>query len=132
MMFNFIEDAIKSAQDESLTELDREKALRYLEASDDLAAIQTLIMALEDDDHGVRWAAAEVLAAQGETSFKYLLEALSKPNSKMLRDGAKVVIHQNSSEKLKSKSKELENSLSSTAADIRSMEEATKLLIELR
>jgi hypothetical protein len=89
-------------------------------------------MALEDDDHGVRWAAAEVLAAQGETSFKYLLEAHSKPNSKMLRDGAKVVIHQNSSEKLKSKSKELENSLSSTAADIRSMEEATKLLIELR
>lgn len=132
MMFNSIEDAVKSAQDDSLTEVDREKALRYLEASDDPSAIQTLIMALEDDDHGVRWAAAEVLAAQGETSFKYLLEALSKPNSKMLRDGAKVVIHQNSSEKLKSKSKELENSLSSTAADIRSMEEATKLLIELR
>ncbi len=132
MMFNSIEDAVKSAQDDSLTEVDREKALRYLEASDDPAAIQTLIMALEDDDHGVRWAAAEVLAAQGETSFKYLLEALSKPNSKMLRDGAIVVIHQNSSEKLKSKSKELVNSLSSTAADIRSMEEATMLLIELR
>jgi len=69
-MFNSIKDAVKVAQDQSLTEFEREKALPYLETSDDPEAIKTLIAALEDDDHGVRFAAAEVLAAQGESSFK--------------------------------------------------------------
>ncbi len=129
-MFNSIEEAVKVAKDESLTELEREKALRYLETSDDPEAIKTLIAALEDDDHGVRFAAAEVLAAQGESSFKYLLESLAQPNNVMLRDGARVVIHQNSSVTVKAKSKELLNALDVPGADIRTMEEATKLLIE--
>lgn len=129
-MFNSIEDAVKVAKDQSLTELEREKALRYLETSDDPEAIKTLIAALEDDDHGVRFAAAEVLAAQGESSFKYLLESLAQPNNVMLRDGARVVIHKNSSVAVKAKSKELLNALDAPGADIRTMEEATKLLIE--
>ncbi|MCK4899243.1 MAG: HEAT repeat domain-containing protein [Anaerolineales bacterium] len=129
-MFNSIEEAVKVAKDESLTELEREKALRYLETSDDPEAIKTLITALGDDDHGVRFAAAEVLAAQGESSFKYLLESLAQPNNVMLRDGARVVIHQNSSVTVKAKSKELLNALDAPGADIRTMEEATKLLIE--
>jgi HEAT repeat protein len=89
-----------------------------------------LIAALEDDDHGVRFAAAEVLAVQGESSFKYLLEFLVQPNNVMLRDGARVVIHQNSCVPVKAKSKELLNALDAPGADIRTMEEATKLLIE--
>ena len=129
-MFNSSEEAIKVAKDESLTESTREKALRYLETSDDPESIKTLIVAMEDDDHGVRFAAAEVLAAQGESSFKYLLESLAQPNSVMLRDGARVVIHQNSSVIIKAKSKELLNALDAAGADIRTMEEATKLLIE--
>jgi uncharacterized protein (DUF1778 family) len=48
----------------------------------------------------------------------------------MLRDGARVVIHQNSSVMVKAKSKELLNALDAPGADIRTMEEATKLLIE--
>ena len=129
-MFNSIEEAVKVAKDESLTELEREKALRYLEQSDDPEVIKMLIAALEDDDHGVRFAAAEVLAAQGESSFKYLLESLAKPNNMMLRNGARVVIHQNSSVTVKAKSKELLNALDAPGADIRTMEAATKLLIE--
>ena len=129
-MFNSIEEAVKVAKDESLTELEREKALRYLEQSDDPEVIKMLIAALEDDDHGVRFAAAEVLAAQGESSFKYLLESLAQPNNMMLRNGARVVIHQNSSVTVKAKSKELLNALDAPGADIRTMEEATKLLIE--
>ena len=129
-MFNSIEEAVKVAKDESLTELEREKALRYLETSDDPEAIKTLITALGDDDHGVRFAAAEVLAAQGESSFKYLLESLAQPNNVMLRDGARVVIHQNSSVTVKAKSKELLNVLDAPGADICTLVEATKLLIE--
>lgn len=129
-MFNSIADAIKVAQDQSLTELEREKALRYLEMSDDPEAIKTLISVLEDDDHGVRFAAAEVLSAQGESSFKYLLESLTQPNNVMLREGARMVIHQNSSVTVKAKSKELSNAFDAPEADICTMEEATKLLIE--
>jgi HEAT repeat protein len=92
--------------------------------------MKILIAALEDDDHGVRFAAAEVLAEQGESSFKYLLESLAKSNNMMLRDGARVVIHQNSSATVKVKSKDLLNALDAPGADIRTMEEATKLLIE--
>ena len=125
-MFNSVADAIKVAHDLSFTELEREKALRYLETSDDPEAIKTLIAALEDDDHGVRFAAAEVLAAQGESSFKYLLESLAQPNNVMLRDGARVVIHQNSSVTVKAKSKELLNAFNAPGTDIRTMEEATK------
>ena len=87
-MFNSIGEAIASAVNESLPELEREKALRYLESSDDPKAIETLIRGLEDVDHGVRWTSAEVLAAQGESSFRYLLEALSKPYDMLFRDGA--------------------------------------------
>ncbi len=128
-MFNSIKDAVKVAKDESLTELMREKALRYLETSDDPEVIKILLAAKEDDNHGVRFAAAEVLAAQGESSFKYLIESLAQPNNVMFRDGARVVIHQNYSVTVNAKSKELLNALDAPGADIRTMEEATKLLI---
>jgi hypothetical protein len=59
-----------------------------------------------------------------------LLEVLCKPNDMMLRDGAKVVIHKNSSENVKEKSKELLEALTSPGADIRTMEAATKMLID--
>ena len=129
-MFNSIEGTIATAVNESLPELEREKALRYLESSNDPKAIDTLITGLEDVDHGVRWTAAEVLAAQGESSFRYLLKALSKPNDTMLRDGAKVVIHKNSSENVKARSKDLLEAFSGPDADIRTMEAATKMLID--
>jgi HEAT repeat protein len=129
-MFSSTKDAIRIAKNESLPELEREKALRYLEVSTEPEVLEVLINALEDVDPGVRWAAAEVVAAQGERAFKYLLEALCKPNNKMLRDGAKVVIHRNSSEKVKVNSEELLNALSGPGSDIRTMEIASKLLID--
>ena len=129
-MFNSIDESIATAVNESLSELEREKAFRYLESSNDPKAIDTLIAGLEDVDHGVRWTAAEVLASQGESSFRHLLEALCKPNDMMLRDGAKVVIHKNSSEKVKAKSKELLEALTGPGANVRAMEAATKMLIE--
>jgi hypothetical protein len=48
-MFNSIEEAVKVAKNDSLTELEREKALQYLETSDDPESIKTLIAALEDE-----------------------------------------------------------------------------------
>ena len=48
----------------------------------------------------------------------------------MLRDGAKVVIHKNSSENVKAKSKDLLEALSGPGADIRTREAATKMLID--
>ena len=110
--------------------MEREKALRYLETSNDPKAINTLIEGLEDVDHGVRWTAAEVLAAQGEPPFKYLLEELSKPNDIMLRNCAKVVIHKNSSENPKARSKDLLEALSGPGADISTREAATRMLID--
>ena len=81
-------------------------------------------------DHGVRWTSAEVLTAQGESSFRYLLEALSKPNDMLFRDGAKVVIDKNSRENVKAISKDLLEPLSGPGADISTRESAPKMLID--
>ncbi len=53
-----------------------------------------LVKALQDEEFGIRWAAAEGLIAMNARSLKALFQALEeKPDSSLLREGAHHVIH---------------------------------------
>jgi HEAT repeat protein len=57
-------------------------------------AARALVEALEDDQFGIRWLAAEGLIALGRDGLKPLLEALGQsPDSIRLREGAHHVLH---------------------------------------
>jgi len=60
----------------------------------DLRAAGPLVVALEDENIGVQWVAAEALIAQGPEVIPPLLKALiADPESLLLRQGAHHVLH---------------------------------------
>ena len=72
----------------------KQEALKALEAIGDDAAAQVLVKALDDDDFGIRWIAAEALASMGHTGLKALLRALVHDSGmSWLREGAHHVLH---------------------------------------
>ena len=92
-----------------------------------------LVAALEDDDHGVRYAASSALAYIGDSAMPALLDALAQPdNSKMLRDGAHRVITENSSPKVHASCDELLAALRGSQAGIATMEAAVRLMPTFR
>jgi sporulation protein YlmC with PRC-barrel domain len=78
--------------------LAREAAGRYLEHHPTARLIPRLVVALQDDDEGVRRAAAEALIRLGISAWPDLLQALMDPKragDPRLRRGAYHVLHQN-------------------------------------
>ena len=60
----------------------------------DLRAAGPLVVALEDENIGVQWVAAEALISQGPEVIPLLLKALiAEPESLLLRQGAHHVLH---------------------------------------
>lgn len=128
-MFENTAQAIAALQDAKLAENQRVDAAHFLAADPSPEAIAALLTALEDDDHGVRWAAGSALAHQGEAALPALLNALMAPGvDKMLRDGARHVLTDNSSAQVRELSVPLVKALKGPEADIAAMQEAQKLL----
>jgi HEAT repeat protein len=70
------------------------EAAKALSLIGDPRSVQALVEALEDNEFGVRWLAAEGLIAVGYCSLGPLLQALIKrPESVRLRGGAHHVLH---------------------------------------
>jgi HEAT repeat protein len=66
----------------------REEAARFLEENPTENATQRLIMALTDDDFGVRWAASTALTKLGDSALPALLQALIKdPSTRIVACG---------------------------------------------
>lgn len=128
-MFENTAQAIAALQDAKLAENQRVDAAHFLAADPSPEAIAALLTALEDDDHGVRWAAGSALGHQGEAALPALLNALMAPGvDKMLRDGARHVLTDNSSAQVRELSVPLVKALKGPEADIAAMQEAQKLL----
>ncbi len=72
--------ALAILDDPNQDALSREAAARYLENHPDPHIRGRLVRALQDDDEGVRWAAAEALARLGEQALPELLQALTDPD----------------------------------------------------
>ncbi len=111
----------------------REAAIRYLSRYPAPAVIAHLVQALLDDDFGIRWEAATVLAQQGETASLQVLRALTDPKrvgDPRLRESAYHVLHNNPGS-VPVPITELLDALRGPAADIASLVEANRLLRQI-
>jgi HEAT repeat protein len=116
-------------QDQHLPENQRVEAAHYLASDASSDSIAALVAALNDGDHGVRWAAGSALARIGEPAMPALLNALLQADvNKTLRDGVRHVLTDSSSPKVRELSVPLIKALKGPEADIAAMQEALKLL----
>ena len=111
----------------------REAAIRFLAEAPTPAVITRLVQALQDDDFGVRWTAATVLAQHGEPALREVLTALTDPQrvgDPRLRDCAYHILHNNPTS-LPVSLQELLAALRGPAADIAALVEADRVLRQL-
>jgi len=126
-----LEQALKVLHNTKLPENERVSAVKSLMHHQTPEVVDILIQTLEDDDQGVRWAAADVLATFGEMAYPSLLHALVKPNVDiLLRQGAAHILHQNASERIRKETGALQKALKAPGTSVYAMEEANKLLIQ--
>lgn len=127
-MINSVEQAIAQLQNAELPEVERVNAVRFLQGNPTPQAVDALVEVLDDDDHGVRWAAGSALAYIGEPAMPAILRALITPDtSRVLRDGVHHVIVDNSSPKVRAECQDLLKALKGSQSGIASMEAALKL-----
>lgn len=130
-MSDTIEQAIASLNNETLSEQEREKVILRLEETATPQAIEALIGALRDRDSGVRWAASQALARLGEPAVRPLLLAMTKPNTDLFFiETARHVFVNNSSERVKQRTKDLVAATHKVGAQVLVMQEANRLLIQ--
>ena len=130
-MFDSMEQAISVLNDIGEDSLRRVDAVRYLGELGTDEAIQVLVDTLEDDDLGVRWAAADELAKLGEKAAPAVLRKLLDPETTPRAfEMAVHVFKDNSDLVIRSKSEELVKALEADHT-IEAMTEASKLLNEL-
>ena len=111
----------------------REAAVRYLKDNLVPGAIARLVQALQDDELGVRWEAALALSQLAELAVPEVLIALVDPKrvgDPRLRAGAYHVLR-DSHLTLPSGTAALLEALKGPAADIATMIEANRLLIQI-
>jgi HEAT repeat protein len=126
--------AIEMLNDKQQSAALREAAVRYLGASATPEAIKRLVLALEDNDFGVRWEAAVALTGLGRAALPELLKALADPErvaDPRLREGAYHVLHYNRDLPLRANAAQLMDVLKGPAADISALEEAYRLLKQI-
>ncbi len=108
----------------------RETAVRYLANHPTPEAIARLVQALQDDDVGVRWEAANNLAQLGEPALLAVLKALTDPHrvdDPRLRDNVYHILHLNQAA-VPVPIADLLGALRGQAADIASLVEADHVL----
>ncbi len=108
---------------------EREAAARFLAKYPEPQAVPRLVGALQDEDFGVRWAASESLSKLGVLALEEVLKVLADPNKvgdPRLRDSAYHMLHLGQHWPVSVK--ELMRSLKGPAADLATLEEASRLL----
>jgi HEAT repeat protein len=133
-MITSVTQAVKLLDDAGANPVQREMAAHYLELHADRSLVQRLVLALEDNDGGVRWAAAEALAQLGEVALPDMLVALMDPHrvgDPLLREGVYQVLYHNRSSQVNAQTARLMRALHGPAADLAAMEEAFVLLRQM-
>jgi HEAT repeat protein len=112
--------------------LDREGAIHQLKEFPTPAVIDRLIRALEDDDSGVRWAAATTLIEFGKAAAAPLLRTLVEKNDSVwLREGAYRVFHDTHDATVQALTADVVKALKGPAAGLMTTEAAVKALGKL-
>ncbi len=131
-MLSTTNEALAALQNDSLPENQRKAAAHYLQHHPSPEGINALIENLTDGDPGVRWACSTALAELGEASLKPLLMAIGgTSNDMLLREGALHALAHSSSKDVREKTTQLRAALKGPGAQLSSMEEATKLMLQL-
>ncbi len=113
----------------------RAKAARYLGQYPTPQVIQSLVAALQDDDFGVRWVAAEALAKCGPVALPEMLKALTDPKrvgDPRVRSGISHALHEIRNPELQAQTADLVEALRGPAAAIPAMIAAGALLVKQR
>ncbi len=112
----------------------RAKAARYLgQYPTTPRGIQSLVTALQDDDFGVQWEAAEALAKCAPLALPEMLKALTDPKragDPRVRRGISHALHESRDPELKALTADLVEALREPAAIIGAMVAAGTLLLK--
>lgn len=131
-MINTFEQAREVLQNTSEKEVTRVHAAQFLAENGTEEAAELLVVALDDDDYGVHWAASQGLAAMGDTALPAVLRALVKEDcSPRLLHGAKHAFHTSSSRTVREETEGIVASMHGSAETIAVMQAATELMIKL-
>ena len=128
-----VHEILQAMQDRNRPEMDREKAMQLLAGAPTPEITGDLIDALEDNDSGIRWAAAEVLIEMGDAALRPMLMALvEKHDSTWLREGAYRVFHDTRSLKVRNVTADLLPALKGPAAGLATTDAAVQALAKLQ
>ncbi len=130
-MITSVEQALSILDDASRSEVEREMAGHYLQTHPHSKAIVRLVKALQDDDTGVAWAAAEGLSRLGEPAVVEVCRALSdhqRAGDPRLLTGAYHVLRHLQDITLSQQATPLMRALRGPVPDLKAMEEADRLL----
>lgn len=131
-MIESFEQAQAVLQDTNGSEEIRVHAVEFLAGYGTEEAAELLVVALDDGDYGVHWAASSGLAAMGETALPALLRALVKADcSTRVMHGAKHAFHSSSSPTVREETKGIVAEMHGPAQTISVMEAANELMIKL-
>jgi HEAT repeat protein len=132
MIEQSIDDAIVVLNDPHNFAYERIEAAHVLAHHPELRCVESLIQATEDEDPGVRWAAAHELATIGEPALVPLLHALMQhPGSSLLRSAVLHVLRHNKSDEILQKVTRFQQALQGPASDLTAILAAHDLLLEL-
>ncbi|MCB0022746.1 MAG: HEAT repeat domain-containing protein [Caldilinea sp.] len=128
-----IQEALAVLDDATRPAMEREQAAHKLAAAPAPESVERLVAALEDEESGVRWAAAAALIDCGETALAPLLNALvSQPDSTWLREGAHHVFSNTRSLKVQQATADVVKALKGPASGVATTEAAVRALMALQ
>lgn len=133
-MITSVDQALAILDNNNLTTVEREMAGHYLLGHPDNKAIVRLVKALQDDDTGVAWSAAEALSRLGEPALKELCHALLdhvRVGDPRLLTGAYHVLYHIQNVALSEFISPLLLALKGPVPDLQAMEQADRLLRHL-
>lgn len=132
-MFESLSAAREVIANTRRTAADREDAIHYVaNNSPGAEELALLVTTLDDNDSGVRYAAANALARCGMMALKPLVDALARPGSSVrLRQGAHHVFKESVSPEVRRQSAELMAALEGSGSDLASLEAAIRLQARL-
>lgn len=128
-----VPEAIDILEDRTASTTAREEAIHYLAENLTPEGVDRLAQALDDDQFGVRWAAARALAYAGDAALEPLLHVLiAKGGRPEVRDAAVHILRNSASPKVRDLGTNLVQALKGPAADIAGPQAAYELMRKLR
>ena len=128
-----IQEALAVLDDTTRLAMEREQAAHKLAETPSPEVAERLVTALEDEESGVRWAAAAALIDCGDAALTPLLHALvSQADSTWLREGAHHVFSNTRSLKVQQATANVVKALKGPASGVATTEAAVRALMALQ